>query len=63
LLGCLVGVRTLGQCGLAHVDGRSDFYHPGNYEQMLAMYDGARVASGIVYDTLTPRPKNVLALL
>jgi arginase len=32
LLGCLAGVRTLGCCGLVHVDGHSDFYHPGNYD-------------------------------
>ncbi len=32
LLGCLAGVRALGLCGLIHVDGHSDFYHPGNYD-------------------------------
>lgn len=32
LLGCLAGVRGLSRCGLVHVDGHSDFYHPGNYD-------------------------------
>jgi arginase len=32
LLGCLAGVRAVYSCGLIHVDGHSDFYHPGNYD-------------------------------
>jgi arginase len=32
LLGCLVAVRQAGRCGLIHVDGHSDFFHPGNYD-------------------------------
>jgi arginase len=32
LLGCLLGVRRVGRCGLVHVDGHSDFFHPGNYD-------------------------------
>jgi arginase len=32
LLGCLVGARRGGRCGLVHVDGHSDFFHPGNYD-------------------------------
>jgi arginase len=32
LLGCLVGARTVGRVGLLHVDGHSDFFHPGNYD-------------------------------
>ncbi|MDT8757750.1 arginase family protein [Sphingomonas psychrotolerans] len=32
LLGCLLGARALGRIGLFHVDGHSDFYHPGNYD-------------------------------
>jgi arginase len=32
LLGCLAGVRQGGRCGLVHVDGHSDFFHPGNYD-------------------------------
>lgn len=30
LLGCLVGARHDGRCGLVHLDGHSDFRHPGN---------------------------------
>jgi arginase len=32
LLGCLAGARRTGRCGLLHVDGHRDFYHPGNYD-------------------------------
>ena len=32
LLGCLLGARRSGRCGLIHVDGHSDFFHPGNYD-------------------------------
>lgn len=32
VLGCLLGARRGGRCGLVHVDGHSDFYHPGNYD-------------------------------
>jgi arginase len=32
LLGCLLGARRGGPCGLLHVDGHSDFFHPGNYD-------------------------------
>lgn len=32
LLGALAGRRRLGPVSLAHVDGHSDFRHPGNYE-------------------------------
>lgn len=32
LLGCLLGARSLGRVGLIHVDGHSDFFHPGNYD-------------------------------
>lgn len=28
LLGCLLGARATGRCGLIHLDGHSDFYHP-----------------------------------
>jgi arginase len=31
LLGCLLGARRGGRCGLVHVDGHCDFFHPGNY--------------------------------
>jgi arginase len=32
LLGCLLGARRRGRCGLVHLDGHSDFRHPGNYD-------------------------------
>lgn len=32
LPGCLVGARAGGRIGLLHVDGHSDFFHPGNYD-------------------------------
>jgi arginase len=32
LLGCLYGARLAGARGLVHVDGHSDFFHPGNYD-------------------------------
>ncbi len=32
LLGCLLGARRGGHSGLIHVDGHSDFSHPGNYD-------------------------------
>jgi arginase len=31
LLGCLYGARLAGGRGLVHIDGHSDFFHPGNY--------------------------------
>ncbi len=32
LLGSLYGARLEGARGLIHVDGHSDFFHPGNYD-------------------------------
>ncbi|MGW0962621.1 arginase family protein [Streptomyces gelaticus] len=32
VLGCLLGARRDGRCGLVHLDGHSDFRHPGNYD-------------------------------
>jgi len=32
MLGCLLGLRWAGGRGLIHVDGHSDFFHPGNYD-------------------------------
>jgi arginase len=32
LLGALYGARLAGGRGLVHVDGHSDFFHPGNYD-------------------------------
>jgi arginase len=32
LLGCLLGARRHGSLGLIHLDGHTDFFHPGNYD-------------------------------
>ncbi len=32
LLGCLAGARASGRVGLLHIDGHSDYFHPGNYD-------------------------------
>jgi arginase len=32
LLGCLTGARRSGGKGLVHIDGHSDYFHPGNYD-------------------------------
>lgn len=32
LLGCLLGARRAGRVALVHIDGHSDFFHPGNYD-------------------------------
>ena len=32
MLGCLFGARLAGGRGLVHIDGHSDFFHPGNYD-------------------------------
>jgi arginase len=32
LLGCLAAARRRRRCGMVHVDGHSDFFHPGNYD-------------------------------
>jgi arginase len=32
MLGCLYALRRAGGSGLVHVDGHSDFFHPGNYD-------------------------------
>jgi arginase len=37
LLGCLVGLRRTGGRGLVHIDGHSDFSHPGNYDATAAL--------------------------
>jgi arginase len=37
LLGCLVGARRGGRCGLLHIDGHSDFYHPNNYDTTASL--------------------------
>lgn len=37
LLGALAGARRHGQLSLVHVDGHSDFRHPGNYDPALVL--------------------------
>jgi arginase len=37
LLGCLAGVRRHSQLSLVHIDGHSDFRHPGNYDFATAI--------------------------
>lgn len=32
MLGCLYALRRAGGSGLVHIDGHSDFFHPGNYD-------------------------------
>ncbi len=41
LLGCLLGARQAGLCGLIHVDGHSDFVHPGNYAPGSVLHSAA----------------------
>ena len=37
LLGCMVGARRGGRCGLLHIDGHSDFNHPNNYDTTASL--------------------------
>lgn len=37
LLGALAGVRRAGPVSLVHLDGHSDFRHPGNYDPAVAL--------------------------
>jgi arginase len=37
LLGCLYGARVAHGRGLVHIDGHSDFFHPGNYDTQGAL--------------------------
>lgn len=32
LVGCMAGLRRAGGRGVVHIDGHSDFFHPGNYD-------------------------------
>jgi arginase len=41
LLGCLAGARRGGRCGLVHVDGHRDFYHPGNSDAGSRLWSAA----------------------
>ena len=58
LLGCLAGAKAIGPVGLVHVDGHSDFFHPGNYDS------GARLgsAAGMDLALATGRGEPLLAL-
>ena len=58
LLGCLAGTRRSGPVGLVHVDGHSDFYHPGNYD--AASRPGS--AAGMDLALATGRGEPLLAL-
>ncbi len=41
MLGCLYGARRAGGRGLVHVDGHSDFFHPGNYDTQARLGSAA----------------------
>ena len=41
LLGCLLGARQGGVCGLIHIDGHSDFMHPGDYPSGTVLHSAA----------------------
>ena len=58
LLGCLAGARPLGPVGLVHVDGHSDFYHPGNYDTASRLGS----AAGMDLALATGRGEPLLAL-
>jgi arginase len=57
MLGCLYGTRLAGGRGLVHIDGHSDFFHPGNYDT------GSRLgsAAGMDLALATGRGEPVLA--
>ena len=61
LLGGLYGSRSAGGRGFVHVDGHSDFYHPGNYDttRRLGAVAGMdlALASGRGEDLLTSWPQ------
>ncbi|HTU64636.1 MAG TPA: arginase family protein [Steroidobacteraceae bacterium] len=60
LLGCLAGARRAGGRGLVHVDGHSDFFHPGNYDTKSRLGTAAgmdlALATGRGEDLLTTWP-------
>lgn len=61
LLGCLYGARLAGGRGLVHVDGHSDFFHPGNYDTASRLGSAAgmdlALASGRGEPLLTQWPQ------
>jgi arginase len=56
LLGCLHGLRRANGRGLVHVDGHSDFSHPGNYDTAASL--GA--AAGMDLALVTGRGEPIL---
>lgn len=56
LLGCLHGARSRGEVGLVHIDGHSDFFHPGNYDEREL-----RSAAGMDLALATGRGEAILA--
>jgi len=60
MLGCLLGSRRAGGRGLVHVDGHSDFFHPGNYDTSARLGSAAgmdlALATGRGEDLLTTWP-------
>jgi arginase len=61
LLGSLYGMRLAGGRGLVHIDGHSDFFHPGNYDAATRLGAAAgmdlALASGRGELLLTDWPK------
>ena len=60
LIGCLLGLRGAGGRGLVHLDGHSDFFHPGNYDAASVLGSVAgmdlALATGRGEPTLTTWP-------
>ena len=60
MLGCVLGARRAGGRGLVHVDGHSDFFHPGNYDTRSRLGSAAgmdlALATGRGEDVLTKWP-------
>jgi arginase len=48
LLGALYGARLAGARGLVHVDGHSDFFHPGNYDSRSRLGSAAGMDLALV---------------
>jgi arginase len=48
VLGCLVAARRDGRCGLVHVDGHSDWYHPNNYDTAARLGSAAGMDLALV---------------
>lgn len=56
VMGCLLGQRRAGGKGLVHVDGHSDFSHPGNYDTASRL----GTAAGMDLALVTGRGENLL---